>query len=654
MVRLGQCYSQGKGIDKNQNQAAYWFGRAAKKGHAVAMYQLGRCYEQGLGVKKNQKTAIHWWRKAAELGNSSAIFKLGASYAGGKASPQSDDFRLLSAETTEKAAAPAEQDRDMVTYPKQKVRQARKPAAKTQVSHRQIPLLEIVPNSIRFSDASGNKAIDARETCMVSFLLQNKGKGTARGCVARILTDVAELQTEEKQLDDLAAGQSVLVELMVTGSMQLTKGHADLSVSVSEAGGFGTDPVILTVPTHSFMPPHLEIVDYAITSTSGTKLEKKKPFELTLLLQNTEHGLAEMVQVSLHVPGNVYAVDGNLFINIDTLRAGQQQKLTYTLIASDNYRGDKIPVKIRVKEKYGKYAESKTITLALNEPMAERRVVIDEVSHHDISIAQLGGKTCSSDVDENIPETHKVNAKTFAVIIANENYVREQKVDYAANDGQSFAVYCRKVLGLPEENIHVVTDATLNDIRHEVRFLSDVAEAYRGDAQVIFYYAGHGIPDESTKEAYLLPVDGYGSDVETGYSLKRLYERLASVPTRSTVVFLDACFSGSQRSGEMLSSARGVSVRTRSAAPRGKLVVFSASQNDETAYPYRAQRHGLFTYYLLKKLQETRGRATLGELSQYVIDQVSRQSVVFNQKSQTPTVLSSPQLRGQWERIRLR
>ena len=28
-------------------------------------------------------------------------------------------------------------------------------------------------------------------------------------------------------------------------------------------------------------------------------------------------------------------------------------------------------------------------------------------------------------------------------------------------------------------------------------------------------YAGHGIPDEQNKSAYLLPIDGYGSDVTT-------------------------------------------------------------------------------------------------------------------------------------------
>jgi hypothetical protein len=37
--------------------------------------------------------------------------------------------------------------------------------------------------------------------------------------------------------------------------------------------------------------------------------------------------------------------------------------------------------------------------------------------------------------------------------------------------------------------------------------------------------------------------------------------------------------------------------------PQGNMVVFSAAQGDETAYPNNDEKHGMFTYFLLKKLQ---------------------------------------------------
>ncbi|MDR1681891.1 MAG: hypothetical protein LBS25_00665, partial [Candidatus Symbiothrix sp.] len=76
--------------------------------------------------------------------------------------------------------------------------------------------------------------------------------------------------------------------------------------------------------------------------------------------------------------------------------------------------------------------------------------------------------------------------------------------------------------------------------------------------------------------------------------------------------------------------------------------------NDETAYPYKEKGHGLFTYFLLKKWQETKGEATLGELSDYIITNVSQQSIVVNRKSQTPTVIASAGLSNKWQEIKLK
>ena len=122
------------------------------------------------------------------------------------------------------------------------------------------------------------------------------------------------------------------------------------------------------------------------------------------------------------------------------------------------------------------------------------------------------------------------------------------------------------------------------------------------------------------------------------------------------LVFLDACFSGAQRDDEhrMLASARGVALRANKEMPQGNMVIFSAASGDETAFPYTEKGHGLFTYYLLKKLQETQGDVTLSELSDYVTERVRQQSVVTNRKSQTPNVSASLSMDGVWQEMRIR
>lgn len=259
-----------------------------------------------------------------------------------------------------------------------------------------------------------------------------------------------------------------------------------------------------------------------------------------------------------------------------------------------------------------------------------------------------------SDVDLDIPITQLKQENTFALIIANENYHEVTKVPNAINDGIVFGEYCEKTLGIPQSNIKILTDGTLNNIKRQINWISQVMDAFQGEASVIIYYAGHGIPNESNGLAYLLPVDGYGNDISTGYSLEDLYTEIGNKPAKSVVVLLDACFSGANRGDGMLTSARGVAIKAKQNAPIGNMLVMSAAQGDETAYPYEEKGHGMFTYYLLKKLQETKGDVTLGELSDYIVTEVKRRSIIINGKLQTPAVNPAVSLHDSWRNLKLR
>lgn len=260
----------------------------------------------------------------------------------------------------------------------------------------------------------------------------------------------------------------------------------------------------------------------------------------------------------------------------------------------------------------------------------------------------------TSDVDVAIPTTTTIQPKTFAIIIANENYQNEKNVEFAYNDGQVFKDYCIKALGIPMENVHFRANATLNDLRFEMNWIKQTATAYNGEAKFIVYYAGHGVPDDASKDAYLLPTDGFSSDLSSGYKLSDFYKVLGEIPSENVLVFLDACFSGAQRSGEIMASARGVAIKPKLTAPKGNLIVFSAATDRETAYPYKEKYHGLFTYYLLKKIKETPGNLTLGSLVSFVTGEVKKKSIVVNRKTQTPTLSASVSMNGLWENMSIK
>lgn len=257
------------------------------------------------------------------------------------------------------------------------------------------------------------------------------------------------------------------------------------------------------------------------------------------------------------------------------------------------------------------------------------------------------------DVDKSIPTSSKVNDKTFAVIISNENYTEVEKVPHALNDGLIIAAYFERTLGIPKSNIRHLPDATFNNIKKQINWLKQIADAFGKEAKIIFYYSGHGVPDEQSKDAYLMPIDGYHSDMSTNISINELYKELSALNVEQVIVFMDACFSGSQRGDNMLVAARGVKIRSRVEAPKGNIIVFSAAQGDETAYPYDEQCHGLFTYYLLKKLKESGPKLTLGELSDYITTEVKRASLVHNGKLQTPSTMVSADIAEGWKDLTL-
>jgi RNA binding exosome subunit len=70
--------------------------------------------------------------------------------------------------------------------------------------------------------------------------------------------------------------------------------------------------------------------------------------------------------------------------------------------------------------------------------------------------------------------------------------------------------------------------------------------------------------------------------------------------------------------------------------------------------PYKDKQHGMFTYFLLKKLQESKGDVSFKELSDYISAKVSFESVNKNNKEQNPTVKTSDDISDIWGKWKFR
>ena len=129
--------------------------------------------------------------------------------------------------------------------------------------------------------------------------------------------------------------------------------------------------------------------------------------------------------------------------------------------------------------------------------------------------------------------------------------------------------------------------------------------------------------------------------------MKDVYSKLTEHPNKQVAMFMDACFSGGARSQGLL-AARAVKVKPKEQQLKGNLIVFTASSGEESSLPYKEKYHGMFTYFLLKKLQESKGELTYKELSDYLNEKISLESVLVNSKEQNTQTNVSPDATNIW------
>ena len=198
-----------------------------------------------------------------------------------------------------------------------------------------------------------------------------------------------------------------------------------------------------------------------------------------------------------------------------------------------------------------------------------------------------------------------------AVIIGNKAYQddRVPDVDYAHNDADAFYKFVVGSLGFSPDNVVDLRDATKARMESAFGTKGNVrgqlwrwAEA-DGSSDVVVFYSGHGVPGISDGRGYLLPVDANPDTAEiNGYAVDLLYENLGKVPSKSTTVFLDACFSGgSGDGGKLIEGASPVYIGADVSGVAGLTVLTAVSGRQLASWDTEAQ-HGLFTEHLLNAL----------------------------------------------------
>lgn len=520
------------------------------------------------------------------------------------------------------------------------------------------PLLEFL-EAPRFVDSDGNQAINANEKCSIVFKLRNSGKGDALNLTASLKATGSVNGVTFKNNQSLIKvgklGGTQTYELPITSDINTVDGTIEFTIEIEEPNGFGSEKVTMQVNTRKFLAPDVKVVDFVIFSgaAGSTNLELKKPFSIQLLVQNLGQGFANKVSAAIKVPDNVYITNGEALVEFDNLAPGEKKSIEYEMILNSKYTASTLPIQLTLKESNNKFATNWDKSFSLNQALAQQKIVVQAGAEVKVDIVEA---SLRSDVDKDIPKGLPVNTKKYALIIGCEDYAKYQNgldkelnVDYAANDARIFSEYAKTTLGYPQDQVYLLIDPTSSQIKQNIEKLQKAIEIEKGKAEVLFYYSGHGLPDENTKEPYLIPVDVNGNNPQEGISIPDLYIKLSKFPSAKATIILDACFSGGARNKELI-AMKGVKVKPRIDAVQGNLVVFTSSKGTESSAVYKEKQHGYFTYFFLKNIKEFAGSRTLNELFIDVNYQVSKEVLKIG-KTQTPDVLPGSEIGDKWKAL---
>ncbi len=515
---------------------------------------------------------------------------------------------------------------------------------------------------LEFFDDNGNGIIEARESAEIKITLYNRGGGDAMFLELEVESDTYDksmrMSNTSQTINRLRPNEEKVLTIPITTDIDLKTATHRIAISVKEQFGYDMDPAYLVLNTYAYQPPQFSISGHEIIDTGvGTmalipdgKLQAGEQVRLRLTVQNTGLGKATNSQY------RIITNDSDIFLedtegSLGDMYPGQVKDLFFTL--SPNRRvdtSDKLPVFITITEDIGRGTlRNEQLPIMLDqEPPATHIVEVQP----DLESLRTASWRVEADTDRfRVVAPRVINIRSVApsntrrpnsvgVVMGVANYRELPSAPFADNDARVMKDYFERILGV--EQVLLFTNQQVAGFFFDDMFSPEIGElsraVVRDETEVFVFYAGHGIPDSDGRNIYLFPHDGRIERLASqGYNIETLYENLSKLGAKHVTVIMDACFSGASRStaymeAENLIGQRGVRVRPRNSWIGDPNFTFiTSSTAEEISLGFDESETGLFTYYFAAGLQgaadlNNDGMITLGELRQYVTENVSQAS----------------------------
>ena len=263
-----------------------------------------------------------------------------------------------------------------------------------------------------------------------------------------------------------------------------------------------------------------------------------------------------------------------------------------------------------------------------------------------------------------------VNPNQWALLIGVGDYPGNTvDLKYPGPDASSIKDLLISSAGFAEDHVRLLTDNGAGETRATKQNIFGAIDQYLAPRvqpghEIIIFLAGHGIVNGVGTEAksYFLPVD---TDIQsketvarTAVDMEELITKLSALKASQFTLFYDACredpspgrgFKGNQLTdvtARILTLVPTREQQQRRDAPTS--VVFYACQIGERAFESSQLQHGVFTYYILRGLQELAdrpdGRVEAGRLAGYLSENVRKWSQEAKNpfgQNQNPTMVAT-------------
>ncbi len=469
-----------------------------------------------------------------------------------------------------------------------------------------------------------NGIVEPGDNPEIKFSVTNKGNGRAYDVTGlfSISGSVQGLKIPASvNLESLDSGATVSKTIQLELGKELTSGNATIEFYATAANEVQSDKKATTFQTKGTAGLAYLLVSEPIFSTPEGFVKKGLPVTLKYKFKNIGPEAARDVNVKFTLPANVIAAN-KLIADYTVISANSTLEDSLLFYADKNFEGSKIDISMKIS---GATTGQETNNFSVNIGQDIRPKIDSAALKPTTTAAGTNPAPGNNDpgenefsVDTDIPVAAGKNENRIALIIGNENYKDfNTKVDFAGNDARIFKEYASKLLGVEQDNLFYLQDATTADVRSAIEKVKRLTSLMNGRAEVIVYYSGAVFVDDYFRDEYLLPVDLRTNKLDDYFTLQNILNTLSDPKHNSITAYID---------GTRLFESRLKPFNTSKAARNfylyGNTNLLKATTGSQSAAGSEKLKHGLFTYYLLKKYKLDKTNTHISKQATYTEEQV--------------------------------